>query len=47
MEIDKKCVCPNIKCDRHGNCDACRAFHSAKGDKPMCERTENPENSKQ
>jgi hypothetical protein len=38
MEINKNCVCTHKNCARHGKCDECRAFHSAKGDKTMCER---------
>jgi hypothetical protein len=34
----KKCPCAYEDCDRHGNCDACKAYHRATGSKTTCER---------
>jgi len=33
-----KCTCKKKKCPRYQNCDACRAYHVEKGNKPHCER---------
>jgi hypothetical protein len=32
------CPCPKRKCERHGHCDECRAYHGRKGKLPRCER---------
>ena len=26
--MNENCICPRAKCERHGNCAACQAFHS-------------------
>lgn len=36
-EIRTDCPCPKTKCERHKNCDACRAHHKKM---PYCERGE-------
>ncbi len=38
-----KCPCKKLKCERHGNCDACREYHKTDGNKyiPVCERKYN------
>lgn len=35
------CPCKKTKCERHGNCDACRAYHARSKRKRPCERTKN------
>jgi hypothetical protein len=36
---DKKpCPCTYPGCPRHGDCDACRAYHHAHGEQTSCER---------
>ncbi len=32
------CPCPKEKCERHKQCDPCRAYHAAKKQRPYCER---------
>lgn len=33
------CPCKRVKCERHGNCDACKEHHSVKKKyPPACER---------
>lgn len=32
------CPCKKTKCERHGNCDACRAYHAESKRKRPCER---------
>jgi 8-oxo-dGTP pyrophosphatase MutT (NUDIX family) len=34
------CACPNQECDRHSDCESCRAYHEKKGNTPYCERKE-------
>lgn len=40
MTDNENCPCKRIKCKRYGNCEACRAYHSASKSKPLpvCER---------
>lgn len=35
------CPCKKTKCERHGNCDACRAYHAGSKRKRPCERAKN------
>jgi hypothetical protein len=35
-EIRMDCPCPKTNCERHKDCDTCRAHHGDK--KPYCER---------
>lgn len=39
---NKDCPCKRTKCERHGNCDACREHHrlSKHQSFPACERIE-------
>lgn len=38
-EIKKDCPCKRIKCERHGQCEACREHHMLKKKTlPYCER---------
>ncbi len=30
------CPCKKVKCERHGNCEACRAYHAASKRKRPC-----------
>ncbi len=30
------CSCPKTKCERHGHCEPCRAYHSP--EPPRCEK---------
>jgi hypothetical protein len=32
------CPCTWPDCDRHGNCEECRKYHHASGEKTSCER---------
>jgi hypothetical protein len=32
------CACTNMSCERHGNCDACKAYHHARNTLTTCER---------
>jgi hypothetical protein len=34
----KVCPCLYTECERHGNCDACSAYHHGRGQKTSCER---------
>ena len=38
MSVKKDCPCPKKECPRNGNCEECRANHSAQGNLPACER---------
>ena len=33
-----KCPCPYEDCDRHADCEACRAYHHGRGQKTCCEK---------
>lgn len=37
---EKNCPCKRIKCERHGNCDACNKHHKLENKKILtaCER---------
>ncbi len=35
----RECACTYPGCPRHGNCEACRAYHHAHGEPTACERT--------
>lgn len=41
QEAIVNCPCKKTKCERHGNCDACRAYHTGSKRKRPCERTKN------
>lgn len=34
----KTCICPKIKCPRHGKCRECAAYHQEKNNLPRCRR---------
>lgn len=36
--INDKCPCKREKCERYGDCEACRAHHKNKNHPPVCER---------
>ncbi len=38
--ISSNCPCKRIKCERHGNCSACKKYHSALKRNPLttCQR---------
>ena len=42
MKTDKPrkadCACTYPGCPRHGDCDSCKAYHHASGEKTACER---------
>lgn len=40
MTVKVNCPCKKTKCERHGNCDACLAYHTGSKRKCACERTE-------
>lgn len=37
-EGNNECKCPNVKCERHGNCAACADHHNNKTNAPFCQR---------
>lgn len=37
--VNNNCPCKKKKCERHGDCDACRAYHAESKRKRPCERT--------
>lgn len=37
-ELNPDCPCTWPGCERHGDCDACRAYHHASGQKTSCEK---------
>ena len=37
--VNNNCPCKKKKCERYGNCDACRAYHAESKRKRPCERT--------
>ncbi len=37
--VGANCPCKKTKCERYGNCDACRAYHSESKRKRPCERS--------
>ena len=41
QEAEVVCECPNQECERHADCNSCRAYHEKKGNLPFCERKEN------
>jgi 8-oxo-dGTP pyrophosphatase MutT (NUDIX family) len=38
QEEEVVCGCPNQECERHADCNSCRAYHEKKGNLPFCER---------
>lgn len=36
--INDNCPCKREKCERHGDCEVCRAHHTDKKHPPYCER---------
>lgn len=39
MLENKECICPHVKCPRHGICGECRKHHAEhKKNPPYCER---------
>ncbi len=36
--MNDNCPCKKKKCERHGDCDACRAYHAESKRKRPCER---------
>ena len=36
------CPCKKKNCERHGDCDACRAYHAESKRKRPCEREKKP-----
>lgn len=37
-EIKADCPCPKTKCERHGRCQECTAYHARKNKLPRCKR---------
>ncbi len=38
-KTEKKADCPcTWPCERHGDCDACKAYHHGQGQKTACEK---------
>lgn len=40
--MNPDCPCKKAKCPRHGNCEACRAYHADSKRKRTCEREKRP-----
>lgn len=40
------CPCKRIKCERHGNCNACREHHNDKKSLTFCDRLKKKEQRK-
>ena len=36
--VKEDCPCKKKSCERHGNCDACKAYHAESKRKRPCER---------
>jgi hypothetical protein len=36
--LKEDCPCPKLKCERHGNCEACEAYHGRKSTLTFCKR---------
>lgn len=36
--INTKCPCQHADCERHGDCEACKGYHHAQGQKTSCEK---------
>lgn len=36
--INEDCPCDYPGCERHGDCEACKAYHHGQGQKTCCER---------
>lgn len=36
--MDIECKCPKKKCERHGNCKECEAYHARGKRLPYCKR---------
>ncbi|WP_310603670.1 hypothetical protein [Anaerosporobacter sp.] len=49
MVINTDCPCKREKCDRHGNCEECKAHHRDSKSQPLttCERLKRKEARKQ
>ena len=45
-EIRSDCPCKRIKCERFGNCDACRQHHQGSKHGPACDRLQEKEERK-
>lgn len=45
---NESCPCKRTKCERHGDCSACKSHHHASKKIPLatCERLENKKNKK-
>lgn len=39
--VKEDCPCKKKNCKRHGDCDACRAYHAKSKRKRPCEREKN------
>ena len=39
--VKEDCPCKKKSCERHGNCDACKAYHAESKRKRPCEREKN------
>lgn len=47
VQHNENCPCKRIKCERHGDCAACRAHHTQKKKYPStCERLKRREEKK-
>ena len=43
---NKNCPCKRIKCERYGNCNACREHHKNKKSLTFCDRLKKKEQRK-
>lgn len=37
-KLNEKCPCAYADCERHGDCEACKGYHHALGQKTSCEK---------
>lgn len=37
-EKNPDCPCTSLECERHGDCDACKAYHHGNDQQTSCER---------
>lgn len=49
MKLNENCPCKRLKCERHGDCDACNEYHRTVNTKykTACERLRSKEEKKE
>lgn len=38
VKLNEDCPCTWPGCERHGNCEKCKAYHHGAGEKTSCEK---------